>query len=126
MIGTLGTVVFEASSDAIRTFNGLSITRTARYATHELYSQRPVVEYLGEQLEKVTLAVRLDVSSGLNPREELAGLKTILDSGTPNDLIIGDANMGSFVLESMTETHRVIDGTGVLLVADVTLNLLGV
>lgn len=126
MIGTLGTVVFEASSESIRTFNGLSITRTARFATHELYNQRPVVEYLGEALETATLTVRFDVSAGLNPREELAGLKAILDSGQPNDLIIGDANMGSFVLESITETHRVIDGTGMLLVADVSLNLLGV
>lgn len=126
MIGTLGTVVFEASSESIRTFNGLSITRTARFATHELYNQRPVVEYLGEALETATFTVRFDVSAGLNPREELAGLKAILDSGQPNDLIIGDANMGSFVLESITETHRVIDGTGMLLVADVSLNLLGV
>jgi phage protein U len=126
MIGTLGTVVFEASSESIRTFNGLSITRTARFATHELYNQRPVVEYLGEALETATLTVRFDVSAGLNPRSELAGLKAILDSGQPNDLIIGDANMGSFVLESITETHRVIDGTGMLLVADVSMNLLGV
>lgn len=126
MIGTLGTVVFEASSESIRTFNGLSITRTARFATHELYNQRPVVEYLGEALETATLTVRFDVSAGLNPRAELAGLKAILDSGQPNDLIIGDANMGSFVLESITETHRVIDGTGMLLVADVSMNLLGV
>lgn len=126
MIGTLGTVVFEASSDAIRTFSGLTISRSARYARHELYNRRPVVEYLGESLETATLAVRFDVSSGLNPRTELAELKKILDSGTENDLIIGDANLGAYVLESMSETHRVIDGTGALLVADVTLNLLGV
>lgn len=126
MIGTLGTVVFEASSDAIRTFNGLTITRTARYATHELYNQRPVVEYLGESLETATLTVRFDVSAGLKPRSELAELKKILDSGAANDLIIGDTNLGAYVLESMSETHRVIDGTGTLLVADVTLNLMGV
>lgn len=125
MLGSFGDVVFEASADRIRTFSGLSVSRTARFATHELYGRRPTVEYLGPSLESASMTIRLDASWGLNPAEELKKLKTMLDGGAAHDLIIGDRVIGAFVLEGLTEAHNVIDGRGRLLVAEVSLSMKG-
>ncbi len=125
MIGMLGLFIFTVSQDVFLTFKGLSISRSARYSTHELYNGRPALEYLGPSLESATMTVRLDVSKGVNPAEELKNLKDILESGEAQDLIIGDENIGQFVLESFIESLNVIDGKGNVLVAEVALTLKG-
>lgn len=122
-IGTFGDVVFEASSDKIRTFSGLSFSRSVRYAQHDVYMSKPVLDYLGEDNTSASLSIRLDASQGLNPVKELATLRDMMTSATAADLIIGSEPLGIFVIENISEEFTTIDGRGRLLVASCTLTL---
>lgn len=124
-IGTFGDVVFEASSDKVRTFTGLSFSRSARYAEHDVYMSKPVLDYLGEGTTSASLSIRFDAMLGMNPAKELAELRSMMEKATAADLIIGSEPLGMFVIESMTEDFTSVDGHGRLLVASCSLTLKG-
>lgn len=123
MIGYFGNTVFETSSQRVFTFRGMSVSSQARYATHELIGKKPLLEFIGPGLKTVSLPIRLDLSLGVNPLEEINNLAAVRDAGEALPLVIGENYIGDFVLKSMSEDHRHLSNTGVLIVADITLSL---
>lgn len=123
MIGTLGGIVFQASTEVVRTFKELSRSRQARIHKHMVISQKPRLEFLGMDTDAITIPVRLDVSRGVNPMKELQLMQDLMSSGERLAMVIGGKYYGDFVIEKLDETHERTDGQGNILVASVNMSL---
>ena len=108
MIGTLGDVVFETSSEKIRTFDGMKRSGSARWATHDIMAHKPVLEFLGSGMEQISFSMRFDVSLGINPAAELETLRGLRDAGEASQLILNGKPIGEhkWVIESPCPPHR--------------------
>lgn len=123
MIGSLGNIAFSASSDRLFTFKELTMGGDARYAKHELIGKKPLLEFIGPGTTTANLPIRLDITHGVNPLTEIKRLADLRDNGQAMPLVIGDNFKGYFVITSMNESHRAYNNAGLLLLAEITLQL---
>lgn len=123
MIGSLGNVPFEASTDKIRTFTNFSRSGTSRWADHPRLGKKPKLEFIGPDSDAVSFSVRLDITHGIDPERELVGLRSARDEGRVLPLVMGGKFLGDFVIDTLTENHRHYTNKGLLLVAAVDLSL---
>lgn len=125
MIGSLGPVVFETSSERIRTFTDFKRSGSARWGKHEIMLGKPVKEFLGPGDEQITFSVRLDVSLGVNPTDELFILRFIRDNGLAMPLILNGRPVSEnlWIIESLNENWKYVDNEGRLLAAEVELTI---
>jgi phage protein U len=126
MIGSLGFTVFETSSKRIRTFSDLKRSGSARWAYHELVLKKPALEFLGPDVEHISLNIKLNVALGVNPSESLLILRWTRDVGLAVPFILDGRPVSNnlWVIESLEETWQHIDNRGRLLVAEADVNLL--
>lgn len=122
-IGSLGELPFICSQDKVRTFSELTRSTSVRWAKHDLIGQKPLLEYVGEDLSSVSLKVRFDVSLGIAPAEGLDRLQRMMQNKLYKTLIVGGENLGRYVIESIEEERKFHAGDGLLLVAEATINL---
>lgn len=125
MIGSLGGVVFEASSERVRTFQDLSMQRGANYAEHEVHGSKALLEFTGLALSTVSMKVRLDASLGVDPLDELADLRAILERHMAVPFVLDGVPQGDglWVLTALTEAHEVVDARGAPVAVEVSLSL---
>ena len=123
MIGTLGPVVFEASSDLVRTFSDLSRSGQADWQEHKRIGRKGLLEFAGPGLEEISFSMRFDVFLGLNPRKEIDGLRELRDTGEVCTLILAGQPLGDFALTSLSESWGRVDHRGNLLMAEVQVSL---
>ncbi len=102
-IGTLGSIVFEVSHKKVLTLQELKRSSRARYATHQIISMKPKVEYLGPELSEIDFQITLGKQLGTDPLVEIKKIKKIIESGKEQRLMIGSEDFGNFVIESMSE-----------------------
>lgn len=121
MIGTLGPVVFETSSDKVRTFFDFVRSGEAKYGEHSRIGEKDLLEFLGPGLDTVKFSMRFNVALGVNPRQEIQKLRELRDSGAVETLILAGAPLGNFVVIALEETWSRIDNLGNLLVADIAI-----
>lgn len=124
MIGTLGAIVFEVSSEKVLTFDGLSRNRGANYHKHQVILEKAKLEFLNPNLDTISLPIRLDIFMGVNPIDEINKIGLYVYEGHRLPLIIGGRFFGYFVIESTSETFKRIDNLGNIIVADINLSLL--
>jgi phage protein U len=122
-VGILGDVKFEASADLVRTWRDAQRTGSSRWATHDVFSRKPVQEFLGPGLDQLHLSVRLDITRGVVPKDELKALRLMRDTGAVSQFTIGGSLVGDFVVKDLSEAWMRFDRAGVLTLADVTLAL---
>lgn len=123
MIGLLGRVPFICSDRRTLTFSNLGKKKAARFATHNIIGQKPVLEYLGPDADTIQMNIRLDSWLGVPPSAGLIAFERMIESGQPNLLLIGMAYHGQFVITAMDEGHRHITGSGITRIADIQLEL---
>ena len=115
MIGSLGPVVFEASMNKVCTFDNLNRSGSSRWADHEIMRKKPVKEFLGPGAEQITLSIKLDVSFGVNPSNELFVLRFLRDQGIAVPLIMAGQPVSYaslWVIESLSEAWTNVDNKG--------------
>jgi len=125
LVGTFGEIVFEVSHDRVRTFDNFSRSGSGRWATHEAYHQKPLPEFLGPGQEEISFSIRLSAFHGVNPKEELARMRKMRDSGEAFELIIGGELVGDnlWILESLREQSSTYTGDGKTLIANAEITL---
>ena len=123
VIGTFGTLPFVCSSVFVLTFSGLSRELSVRWAQHDVIGAKPVLEYIGSDLDSVSMSIRFDSTLGLAPLLGLKKLKGMLEDGSARALIIGGEYFGRFVMESISEERRHHTGFGVCQVAEAKISL---
>lgn len=123
MIGTLGDVAFTVSASKVLTFQQLQRSGSARYQKHDVISTKPVLEFVGDDLDTITLPIRLDAALGVNPLKEITRLRDYKTNGVRLTLVIGGNVFGDFVIDSISDNWERVDNRGTLLLATVNVSL---
>lgn len=122
-VGLFGKLPFLCSSAVTFTFKDLSVSRSVRWATHEIIGKKPVLEYIGPGLTEVSFNIQLNSSLGTPPLVALILLKKMLEKKQPERLLIGSDYLGKFVIESIGETRKHHNNFGICVSAEVSLTL---
>lgn len=114
VIGAFGDLVFEVSQLKILTFDGFKRTVKAKYTSHEIIGRPAVLEFVGRELEEISLTVKAMANLGVAPEEIALTLREMCQRGEPNYLIIGNVVYGEneMVITDVTETVVYWDGKG--------------
>lgn len=122
MIGLLGDIIFTVSDKKILTLSDLKREGSSRWAKHDVLLKKPIKQFVGEDLEKYSLKIELDVFLGVNPIEQLKLLRQYRDKGNAINFIVGELNK-MVTLESLSEEMKIIDNNGNILKVAVEINL---
>lgn len=123
VIGSIGKLPFVCSRNQVLTFSDLSRENSGRWAKHEVIGKKPLLEYIGPDLSKISLTIRFDTSLGVPPLIGLKILNQMLKQRRYYTMIIGGEHYGRFVLKNVSETRKFFTGAGVCLVAIATIEL---
>ena len=105
-IGSLGNIPFETSASLVRTPRDISRKISSRYETHYVLGAKPRLEYLSEDLDSITMQIRLVEIGLIQPEADLAKLSDLCRQGQVVPLILMGVNFGTFIIESVTERWR--------------------
>ena len=123
MLATLGSIVFEASADLVRTFGDVAHKTSARWETHEVIGRKPVQEFGGPALRTLSFAVRLDAALGVDPEAEAAVLRDSVEQGEVLAFVLGGRPVGDWIIKEQSETWRHVTADGQVLLIHVELSL---
>lgn len=124
-VGSLGDVVFEVSSDKVRTFHDLQMQRKANYAEHAIHGRKALLEFTGLAPLTASMQIELLASLGVVPKDELAALAEILTKHEAIPFILDGEPQGDnlWVLENISGSYSVLNNKGEPISISVTLNL---
>ena len=125
MIGTLGKIPFEVSSDKIRTFTDFKQNLQASYSEHAIHNKKGLLEFTGLKASDANLTISLNESLGLDIHDEIKAFTELLESHEPVKLILDGKSQGQdkWVLESLDITHEIINNQGRTIKATLNLKL---
>ena len=90
-VGSMGDIPFVVSYGKIRTFSDYGRSGSGRWTKHDLIGRKPVMEFLGPDVEKVSMKIQLRTDHGINPESELERLRKMRDTGAVFPFILGGA-----------------------------------
>jgi len=102
----LGNVFFEVLS-----YREHSEENEYVYAKQETAFPPSLLQYMGTELQKLTLSVQWH-REWCNPREEYNKLKALAEEGKPAKLIIASQIIGEYVIEKISARYEQIDAWG--------------
>ena len=104
-VGSMGDIPFVVSYGKIRTFSDYGRSGSGRWAKHDLIGRKPVMEFLGPDVEKVSMKIQLRTDHGINPESELERLRKMRDTGAVFPFILGGAPVSDnyWLLEDIGE-----------------------
>lgn len=126
VVGNLGSLItFEVSSDKVLTFDKMKRTVKGRWATHDAIGGKTKSEFLGAGNASITLPIFLSSMHGVRPRVTLEQIADAVERGEYYPLVIGGRSVGrnKWRITSASETWDTIIRDGILVEANVTLNL---
>jgi phage protein U len=114
VIGSFGDIIFEVSSEKVRTIDDFSRSEAGRWAAHEIIGQKPKSEFLGPGLGAIAFKMRFDIRFGVNPKTEMDKLLIMCRSGIAETLIVGGTALGvdKWVIKSVTQNWQHFDNAG--------------
>ena len=80
-IGYMGDIVFAVSVDYMITPTNYERESEARWAEHALQLRKPVSQFGGPGLEKLSFDIILDADHGVSPAAQLKKLRRMRDTG---------------------------------------------
>ena len=80
---------FETSDRRILTFNGFKRDFTARTASHVPIFGKPVLEFLGNDLQSITFTITVNAMRGISPRKIERKLLGCISAGVVAPLVVG-------------------------------------
>ena len=125
-IGNLGELItFQVSSKKVLTFHDMQRSVRGRWASHEIIGKKARSEFLGPDLQQVTLPIFLSAMHRVKPRKTLERIRKAIEKGTPFTFVIGGKKVGKhqWVIDNASETWNEIIEDGRLVAANVTLTL---
>lgn len=129
MIGIMGSVMFEVSGGGgplgvqAFTYHDLQRQRAAKYAVHEVFGGKPLLEFTGLESDTFALKMRLDAALGVDPAEKIDEIVDMMEAGYEIPLVLGGEPQGLYVVESVSEAWDVVESKGKIVAATVTVNL---
>lgn len=123
MIGTLGDLTFTVSSNKVFTYKDLTIKSGVRVAEHDSLQSKPTLEFIGENLDEISLKFDLRVENKINPVTEFNKLKDKMKKAEELLFFVGDKKIGKFIIVDLSQEYRRIDNLGNILALGVDVNL---
>lgn len=124
-VGSMGDIPFVVTYGKIRTFSDYGRSGSGRWAKHDLIGRKPVMEFLGPDVEKVSLKIQLRTDHGINPESELGRLRKMRDTGAVFPFILGGAPVSDnyWLLEDIGENVSYWRAGGKILSVSVDITL---
>ena len=124
-LGNLGDIIFTVSSVKTLTFKDLSHSKSTKYHHHEVIGNKPLTEYIGCDLDKLTFSIELSHQLSVDVREVLEKLNGYANEGTPLEFIVGNSPFGvdKWVIESVSTAYNIVYRNGAIYKATVDLSL---
>ena len=130
-VGAIGTkeindvIVFEVSDEKVLAFQNFVRSNKARYSKHDILQKKPILEFIGADLDSIDLQITLKAELGVNPRSEMDKLIKIQRDGITVSIMIGGSGFGVYrwFITDLNMTWERIDAKGILTsaVCDLTL-----
>lgn len=119
MFAQLGDIEFEL----ITYFNGMNESQSYNYAQHERINQKPVLQFLGLNLQEQDIKLNFHASF-CTPEDEIKKLKNVANFGTPLKFIKGNGDyVGVFVITEIASVTEQATNEGDLISVQVDLKL---
>ena len=124
-VGSMGDIPFVVTYDKIRTFSDYGRSGSGRWVKHDLIGRKPVMEFLGPDVEKVSMKIQLRTDHGINPESELGRLRKMRDTGAVFPFILGGAPVSDnyWLLEDIGENVSYWRAGGKILSVSVDITL---
>lgn len=124
-VGSMGDIPFVVTYGKIRTFSDYGRSGSGRWAKHDLIGRKPVMEFLGPDVEKVSMKIHLRTDHGINPESELGRLRKMRDTGAVFPFILGGAPVSDnyWLLEDIGENVSYWRAGGKILSVSVDITL---
>ena len=124
-VGSMGDIPFVVTYGKIRTFSDYGRSGSGRWAKHDLIGRKPVMEFLGPDVEKVSMKIQLRTDHGINPESELGRLRKMRDTGAVFPFIVGGAPVSDnyWLLEDIGENVSYWRAGGKILSVSVDITL---
>lgn len=131
MIGAIGSkeiddvIIFEVSSQKILNFEDFTRSNGVRFSENEVLLKKPVSQFVGEELDQISMTIKFDVERGVNPRAEMDKLIILQRAGSVITIVVGNKGLGRYKwrIEKLNMTWNRIDNKGNLLAAACDLSL---
>lgn len=119
MFAQLGDIQFEL----ITYFNGIEETVSYNYAEHERINNKPVLQFMGQNLQEQNIKLNFH-NSFCVPEDEIKKLKTVANKAEPLKFIKGNGEyVGVFVVSEIISTTEQTSKEGDLISVQVDLKL---
>lgn len=124
-VGSMGDIPFVVTYGKIRTFSDYGRSGSGRWAKHDLIGRKPVMEFLGPDVEKVSMKIQLRTDHGINPESKLGRLRKMRDTGAVFPFILGGAPVSDnyWLLEDIGENVSYWRAGGKILSVSVDITL---
>lgn len=124
IVGSFGTnLVFQVSLKNVLTPHSVKHELKGRYEEHKVLGAKPRLEFLAPELQSFSFTIILSAMVGVNPAVSLDIIRALCAEGIAERLIIGGANYGYHIIESMSEEWNTTLQNGVLLSANVSITM---
>lgn len=125
-IGVLGPIIFNASTDKVQTFEEYNLEKSSRIAIHENLQNKPIVEFIGPGLDKITLKITWSIEGKINPSTEISKLEEKQEKGEVIIFFLGGkpVGKGKYLIENISKSSKRIDNKGNLLSISFNVNLI--
>ena len=124
MIGALGNIPFETSSDKTLLLSGLKWDSGMRYAEHMRHNETGMLEYVGKNPDEISFSIKLSAFLGINPTTMMDRLKSLQSTRKAVKFTLGTMLIpGKWVLTDMKCEMEHFHKDGTLLSVDVSITL---
>lgn len=108
LVGSYGDITFMARRGMVCTFDDYSRGSSARWAKHDVMGKKPVMEFIGPDIEKITFTMQFRTANGIVPEVMLDKLRKLRDQGKPQLLVLAGRPVGKnyWVIESLGEAVK--------------------
>ncbi|MCL2357478.1 MAG: phage tail protein [Defluviitaleaceae bacterium] len=110
-VGTLGNIVFSASSRKISTIDDITWSNSAQYASHNRHLRATLLEFTGTDAGSISFTMYFSVFMGVDPMTEITKLLNALRDGEAMRLVIGTRAFGrhKWVITRVSKTLERFD-----------------
>lgn len=125
-VGYMGNIIFVSSELWFLSPKEISRSGSPRWETHNLMMKKPVSEFGGEGLEKISFKLDLVDYLGVNVQDQLAELRLMRDNGVVFPLVLGGKPVidNYWYISEMSEEGIYTNGLGKITRATVDITLI--
>lgn len=96
IVGCLGDLIFQVSSDTVMTVSNFVESASTRYAIHQRHNNSACLEYTGMDPDQLTFDIELSEYLGVYPQSAINILWGYIRSGQPVSMVLGRTVYGKW------------------------------